>query len=208
MIVPSKTRRGIFIVIDGIDGAGKSTQVKRLSRWLQELGYKVTASREPTDGPFGRMIRESATTGRLSLTDELNAFLDDRREHVRTLIEPSLEQGHVVIVDRYFYSTVAYQGLRGADRESLLKQMRAEFPIPDITLFFDLPVSEALRRISENRGEVPNEFEQEAALTEIRSSFQSMAEMCKEVRRVDCNTTPDEVAESIRVFVTPLLQLV
>ncbi|TWU24938.1 Thymidylate kinase [Novipirellula galeiformis] len=193
----ARAARGVFIVIDGIDGAGKSTQVDRLCVWLRSQGYEVTQSREPTDGRWGKMIRASATTGRLSAEDELNAFIEDRREHVATLIQPALAKGNVVVVDRYFYSTVAYQGLRGADTGSLLSEMRGEFPAPDLALFFDLPVDVALQRISEHRGDVPNEFEQEDALTEIRKSFHHMATQCAEVEVVDCTPTPDEIAENV-----------
>ncbi|TWU31583.1 dTMP kinase [Novipirellula artificiosorum] len=188
---------GVFLVIDGIDGAGKSTQVGRLADLVRLAGRTVLQSREPTDGPWGRKIRESAISGRMSPEQERHAFLQDRREHVLTRITPALRRGDVVIVDRYFYSTVAYQGLRGGDTEHLLEQMLAEFPIPDLTLFFDLPVPVALTRISENRGDTPNEFEAKEALTKIRSSFQQMASVCPEVCTIDCSGTADDVTRLI-----------
>ncbi|TWT79931.1 Thymidylate kinase [Planctomycetes bacterium CA13] len=188
---------GIFIVVDGIDGAGKSTQVDRFREQFELAGRETIASKEPTDGPWGRRIRDSAVTGRMSLEDELSAFIEDRREHVAGLIRPSVAAGKIVIVDRYFYSTVAYQGLRGADTDELLKKMRAEFPIPDVTLFFDLPVPVALKRISENRGDTPNEFEHEAALRQIRDLFDHMANVCPEVEKIDCSSDPDEVTQAI-----------
>src|SRR5690606_29927239 len=105
--------RGLFIVLEGIDGTGKSTQAVRLGEWFSRAGHEVLISREPTDGPWGRKLRESAATGRLSADEELECFLEDRRQHVRELIEPALREGKVVILDRYYFSTMAYQGARG-----------------------------------------------------------------------------------------------
>jgi dTMP kinase len=111
---------GIFIAVDGIDGAGKTTQVEMLRAALTHAGLPVTVSKEPTNGQWGAVLRESAVSGRLSLDEELKAFINDRREHVDTLITPKLEAGHVVVLDRYFYSTIAYQGCRGANAREIM----------------------------------------------------------------------------------------
>src|SRR5207253_402183 len=103
---------GILIAIEGIDGAGKTTQVARLCKALEAVGETVVRSKEPTNGPHGRRVRESAQNGRLDPHEELATFLDDRREHVATVIGPALGRGEIVILDRYFYSTIAYQGPR------------------------------------------------------------------------------------------------
>ncbi|TWU38769.1 Thymidylate kinase [Novipirellula aureliae] len=194
---PLPSAAGWFIVIDGIDGAGKSTQAKRFCELFNHCGFSAIQSFEPTDGPWGRKIRESAVSGRMSLEDELHAFLADRHEHLETLIQPALANNQVVIVDRYFYSTVAYQGLRGIDTVDLLDRMRAEFRIPDLTLFFDLTVSLALERISLHRGDIPNEFEQEDALSRIRETFQMMSGVCDEVRTIDCVGDVDTVRSNV-----------
>src|SRR5262245_42547095 len=99
---PSK-QPGILIVVEGIDGAGKSTQVRRIAEALRAVGETVVQSREPTDGPWGRKIRESAVSGRMSLADELHAFVEDRREHVAGVIRPALDRGEIVVLDRYYY---------------------------------------------------------------------------------------------------------
>ena len=91
---------GFFVVIEGIDGAGKSTQAKLLGERLTARGQKVVLSREPTMGQWGKRLRESAQTGRLSIEEEVELFLKDRREHVNELILPRLREGCVVIVDR------------------------------------------------------------------------------------------------------------
>ncbi|HRZ34937.1 MAG TPA: dTMP kinase, partial [Candidatus Paceibacterota bacterium] len=104
---------GFLLAIEGIDGAGKSVQAKAVAAVLLARGLDVVLTREPTRGPWGQLLRESAAKGRLSPADELKAFIEDRKQHVAELIRPSLEAGRIVITDRYYFSTVAYQGARG-----------------------------------------------------------------------------------------------
>jgi dTMP kinase len=127
-----RTDSGILIAFEGIDGAGKTTQVELLERFLLESGEKVRRSKEPTDGPWGQKIRESAANGRMPWADELHAFTEDRKQHVRELILPALQNGKTVILDRYFYSTIAYQGTRGGDVDKLTAQLVDTTPEPDV----------------------------------------------------------------------------
>ena len=178
---------GLLIAVDGIDGAGKTTQVNALVEVLSRSGLDVVCSKEPTNGQFGSKLRESAQKGRLSLEDELELFLADRKEHVETLIRPSLEVGKVVILDRYFYSTIAYQGARGANVDEITAKILEDTPVPDKTFILDLEPSIALRRIQEGRKENPNEFEEEANLIAVRALFKAMT--FKEIAFVD-STVP------------------
>jgi dTMP kinase len=132
------------------------------------------ASREPTDGPWGRKLRESAETGRLSLDEELELFIRDRREHVEQRIRPALDAGSVVLLDRYYFSTAAYQGARGADPVKILRDNEAFAPPPDLLLLLDLDPGNSLGRVHA-RGDQPNEFERESALHEIRRIFLTIA---------------------------------
>src|SRR5437868_4649133 len=91
-------------------------------------GREVVLTKEPTDGPWGQKLRRSFVTERLAPADELDAFVNDRREHVDALITPALARGAIVIVDRYYYSTVAYQGARGLDAARVLAMNRAFAP--------------------------------------------------------------------------------
>lgn len=188
---------GILIVFEGIDGAGKSTQVRRVGDALKAAGEDVVLSREPTDGPWGRKLRESQTTGRMCLDDELAAFLEDRREHVRNLIAPALARGAIVILDRYYFSTMAYQGVRGADIEQIRRDNEKFAPRPDVVLLVDFDPQTALRRIEQSRGDVPNTFERLDALHAIRKVFLETAAADPRFHIIDGNGSPDAVFATI-----------
>jgi len=166
---------GIFIVVDGIDGAGKTTQVQILGDALEAAGESVIRSKEPTNGEWGKKLRASAANGRMSLEDELRAFVEDRKEHVVTLIRPALDAGKVVILDRYFYSTIAYQGSRGADVRSIEGDMRSLFPAPDVAFLLDADPVITLHRVENGRGDTPNHFERLDLLQDVRKVFLELA---------------------------------
>ncbi len=185
----------MFIVLEGIDGTGKSTQARRLAEHFTAMGKTVTLSREPTDGPWGTLLRNSANTGRLSPEGELETFLKDRRQHVAEKISPALAAGHVVILDRYYFSTMAYQGSRGFDPLKIREDNETFAPIPDLLLILDLDVDTALSRIG-SRGDTANEFEQRANLERCRQIFLSLKDE-PFARLIDANRSADEVTESI-----------
>ena len=199
----SNAQRGCLIVVEGIDGTGKSTQAKRLAEWLGKQGREVVLSREPTDGPWGRKLRESAASGRLSPQDELQYFLSDRREHVEGKILPALAAGKVVILDRYYFSTMAYQGARGFDPAEIRRLNESFAPVPDLLLILDLDVDRALTRIG-HRGDTANEFEQRDALQRCRDIFLSLRGEAF-ARVIDCNGTLDEVTSRIEDSVATVL---
>jgi dTMP kinase len=140
-------KRGTLLAFEGLDGSGKSTQVAELARALREAGREVLATHEPTDGPTGTRIRAMARSGvPLAPEEELRWFLEDRRVHVREIIAPALAAGRIVVTDRYFLSTVAYQGARGLDWRRILAESEAEFPLPDLVLLLEIDVSLGLSR--------------------------------------------------------------
>ncbi len=191
---------GVLIAFEGIDGSGKSTQARRFTQWLRDRGADVLLTREPTDGPWGRKIREARFTERLSPEDELHAFLEDRREHVASELAPALARGAVVVVDRYYYSTVAYQGARGLDPSALLQRNRAFAPRPDLVVLVDVPPRRALERIAA-RGEGQDLFESLAQLTAVRERFLALA---SEPHVVVLDGEGDEAAVFSRVLETLL----
>lgn len=164
---------GKLIVIEGIDGTGKSTQATMLAEYLRCSGHEVIQSFEPTNGPWGSKLRASATTGRLSIEEELELFLKDRRQHVDELILPTIKRGGIVVLDRYYFSTMAYQGARGINPLEIRKTNEAFAPQPDILLILDLPVDVALERVGIRDGEA-NEFEQRESLQFCRDLFLSL----------------------------------
>jgi dTMP kinase len=196
---------GLFIVIEGIDGTGKSTQARRLAEWFESQGREVVLSREPTDGPWGKKLRESAATGRLSPEDELQYFLNDRRQHVEGKIIPALAEGKVVILDRYYFSTMAYQGARGFDPAEIRRLNEAFAPLPDLLLILDLDVNTAHHRIGV-RGDETNEFEKRESLERCREIFLSLKDE-PFARLIDSNGSLDEVSERIRQMVEQVGQV-
>jgi len=186
----------MLIVLEGIDGTGKSTQSRMLADWFREQGREVLSSREPTDGPHGRRLRDSASAGRLSPEEELGLFLLDRREHVDTLIAPALAAGRVVILDRYYFSTMAYQGARGFDPAEIRRRNEAFAPVPDHLFILDLDLDTALSRIGA-RGDTANEFEQRESLARCREIFLSLARE-PFAHLVDANAPLEEVQRRIR----------
>ncbi|MFT4177059.1 MAG: dTMP kinase [Luteolibacter sp.] len=195
--------KGLFIVIEGIDGTGKSTQAKRLAEWLVTQSREVVVSREPTDGPWGKKLRESAATGRLSPHDELEYFLNDRKQHVEELIQPSLDAGKDVILDRYYFSTMAYQGARGFDPVEIRARNEAFAPTPDLLLILDLETDAALERIGA-RGDTANEFEKRENLERCREIFLSLKNE-PFTRVISSEGSPDDVTQRIKDAVTARL---
>lgn len=136
---------------------------------------------------WGTELRQSAKEGRLTLERELELFILDRQDHVKRSIQPALNEGSVVILDRYYWSTAAYQGARGSDIQQIIATNEQFAPQPDLWIWLDVSPEEGLRRIAA-RGDIPNSFEQEQALVKAREIFQSLADVSGErVVRIDAN---------------------
>ncbi len=202
MTAPTK-RPGVLIVFEGTDGTGKSTQVHLLSEYLQDRGYPVVITREPTDGPFGKKIRALYTRrDSYSSDEELDLFLADRREHVEQLLAPGLAQGKIILCDRYFLSTAAYQGARGFDPERIL-QLNCFAPDPDLALLFQAPLQIGLARITSGRGEQLNDFEQIDTLTRVAAIFSAIKRGY--IQPIDASGSIQEVHNQVIQHVRPLL---
>ncbi|MFN0140440.1 MAG: dTMP kinase [Pyrinomonadaceae bacterium] len=144
---------GKFITFEGIDGSGKSTQLRMLAGDLRSRGIDVITTQEPGGTPLGRRLREAflETEETVAPMAELLAFAADRAQHVEFLIKPAIAEGRVVISDRYADATFAYQGAgRGfAEKEvNQVIELATGGLKPHLTLFFDITVEEAIRRMS------------------------------------------------------------
>jgi len=185
---------GILIAIEGIDGAGKTTQAELIASRMEEAGLDVVRSKEPTSGPWGRKLRESASNGRMTATDELAAFIADRKEHVASTIGPALARGAVVIVDRYYFSNVAYQGARGMDPAEILRINEEFAPPPDMLIVLSVAPSVGVRRIVD-RGDAGNLFEREEDLAASAAIFDQIDKPY--LLRVDGTRAREEIAQAI-----------
>jgi dTMP kinase len=168
--------RGVLVALEGIDGTGKSTQVKRLTAIFRQQGYDVLPLREPTDSPWGRRLREAMQTRRrvLSPLQELDLFLLDRHYDVLVHIRPALEACKFILMDRYYFSTIAYQGALGLDVTEIRRQNEAFAPVPDLVIVLDLPPTQALARIRAARGDTDDVFEREDYLQRVDAMFRSL----------------------------------
>ena len=149
--------RGRFIVFEGIDGSGKSTQIKFLSKYLQEKGISCFVTSEPTESPFGALVR-SCLTGRVDADEHTIAalFAADRLDHIHNRvngIKKKLEEGVTVLCDRYYFSSFAYNGgLVDTEWVISLNTPAMEALRPDLTVFIDLTPEEGMSRVV-RRGE-------------------------------------------------------
>ena len=187
---------GKLIVFEGIDGCGKSTQLAFAAEALRAEGRHVVETREPTDGTFGQRIRAMARSDeRVSPNTELEWFVEDRREHYRDVIEPGLSAGHIVLSDRSYLSTVAYQGARGLDPAEILANSEAEFRSPDLALLFVLDPEAGMKRI-ESRGAVLEvAFEEVGFQQRVAAVFESLD--IEYLVRIDAAREPRAIAADV-----------
>lgn len=201
--MPKQLGPGLLIVIEGIDGGGKTTLQSGLAEALRSQGHDVCETKEPTEGPLGQKIRALAQTGRsqVSAEEEFRLFHEDRKHHVETVVRPALARGEIVIQDRSYFSTVAYQGERGLDRDDLLEKSRQVAPEPDVLLLVDLEPQMALDRIRQQRGQETDDFEKLDSLTRIRTIFHSFAQ----AKRLDARNTPGHLlSEALNIVQSAL----
>lgn len=192
----------MLVVIEGIDGSGKSTLAAALKEHLEGRRIAVVASKEPTDGFWGKRIKSLRYMGEMENGDaqrpvtpreELELFINDRREHVEKVIEPALKEKKLVLLDRYYFSSIAYQGALGLDPKEI-RRMNEEFaPPPDLVLLLTVPPGTGLSRITKNRKKRLDAFEREEYLSKVQKIFLKLT--APYIQRIDASRAKDEVIQ-------------
>jgi len=204
---------GKFISIEGVEGAGKSTQISFIHDYLVEKGKTVVMTREPGGTELSEKIRElllAPTELAMGVDTELLLMFAARAEHIKQRIAPALARGDWVLCDRFVDATFAYQGGgRGVDQERIqqLADWTLKDLLPTLTLLFDLPVELGLKRVIE-RNEAIDRFEQEKVtfFEQIRASYLESARQNPErIKVVDASVSIPEIQQQLTKLLSPLL---
>jgi dTMP kinase len=207
---------GKFITFEGIDGSGKSTQLRMLSGNLRSLGVDFIATHEPGGTPLGTRLREAflETEETVAPIAELLLFAADRAQHVELLVKPALAEGRIVISDRYIDATSAYQGAgRGFDEKTVnqIIKLATGSLKPDLTLFFDITVQNALQRMN-SRDETTakkNRMDSETAdfYDRVREAYLGIAERePKRFKIIDANGSLEDTHKRVTEMVIAFLE--
>lgn len=206
--------RGLFITFEGTDGAGKTTQIQRLTADLRQASYDVCLTREPGGTPISEQIREMLLNpdhSEMAATTELLLYAASRAQHVSEVIKPALKAGKVVISSRFADATVVYQGYgRGLDLEKIhrLNRIATDGVTPDVTFVLDLPVEIGLQRAQKRRGGLDRlEREKIEFHRQLREGYQTIARQePQRLKIIDAQVSPKRVYAQIQGLIQPLLQ--
>lgn len=205
-------RKGRFITFEGVDGAGKTTQLEWSTRFLRQQGIPLTVTREPGGTELGEALRNVLLNATNPVHPETEALLmfAARREHIDKVISPAVRRGDVVLCDRFTDATFAYQGGgSGVDTGKLeaLEQWVQGGVQPDLTLYFDLPVEIARQRIGDVRA--ADRFERESAgfFERVRSAYLARAKRYPQrIRVIDASATPDDISKTLEHILLSICQ--
>ncbi|MFQ6020885.1 MAG: dTMP kinase [Candidatus Aenigmatarchaeota archaeon] len=196
---------GKFIVFEGLDGSGLSTQAIMLRDYLVSKNKSVLLTKEQTDAMIGGLIKSFLRKEAKTSPEGLQLlFAADRAHHLVNEIEPALKEGKIVISDRYIFSTLAFGSLDG-DME-FLKYINSKFRKPDLTFIIDTPPEVCLERIAKTRFHLEL-FEQKEKLEHVRKTYLSLKDYFPNVFIIDGNRRKEEVFESIRKIVDNKLRI-
>jgi len=188
-----RKHKGKFICIEGVDGSGKTTQAKRLVRYLRSKDYDAVYTTEPSAGKIGALIRGFVLSrkSRVPIALEALLFAADRVDHVQTEVEPLLKQGKIVVCDRYLFSSLAYQGAAELDLHWM--DCINKFALkPDLTLFLDVSPEVAISRLKRKK----SVMETLRNLVKVREVYLDLAQQQRMVT-LDGNKSIDEIAKNV-----------
>ncbi len=170
---------GKFIVLEGVDAAGKSLMAKELASFLEKKGFSVFLTAEPSKSDFGQKVRallRSEHDPQKNARTFLDLYVNDRKIHLEKEILPALKKGKIVLCDRYKYSTIVYQALQGIPVEKILS-LHEKMLVPDLVLVLDVPLKVSLKRIEKSHRDGIDTFEQEKFLRQVRKKFLSLSSL-------------------------------
>jgi dTMP kinase len=194
--------KGFLFVLEGIDGSGKSSACNQLKPLLESAGYDVVHLREPTnESPWGKEIRARSPRGELSPIEELDLFIRDREWHIQNRILPALDAGKIVLMDRYFFATGAYQsGATGIPWQEILRRNREDIhaPEPDIVFILDVSADIGLARATGREHKANLQFEKLERLIRVREAYLEIAKQDTGVFKViDAHQPLDVVVKTV-----------
>ena len=161
------SKRGVFICVEGIDGSGKTTHARRLVENLRRKGFDAVYTTEPTSGEIGKFIRTRILQSRERVPSIIEAllFAVDRIEHVENVIKPALQEGKIVVSDRYIYSSLAYQGATGLNLRWIEEINRFAIS-PDLAIYIDIPAEVVFERLRRDKSVMEN-FQTQCKVREV-----------------------------------------
>ncbi len=191
-----------FVCVEGLDGCGKTTQTKLLVRRLSEMGWDAVYTSEPSRGKIGKFIQKYCLHGkkRVSSIVEALLFAADRFEHVEREVIPALNEGKIVVSDRYVYSSLAYQGATGLDLE-WIEMINEHAMRPDLAIFVDVESEAVIKRLKPKKSVMEN-LETQRKVREVYVKFVEKGELV----RIDGNKSKKEVADDILKVVLRFLE--
>ncbi len=195
-------KKGVFICIEGLDASGKTTQAGLLVKALQKSGFKVLYTTEPSPRKIGELIRTYflQRRRRVKIVTEALLFAADRVDHVENRIKPALQQGKIVVSDRYVYSSLAYQGAADLDLK-WIEEINRFALLPDLAIYIDVPPEVVVKRIKRKK----TVMERLQIQQRVREVYMKLVEDGQLVL-IDGNRPKEEVAKDILRLVLDLLK--
>jgi len=194
-------KAGVLIAIEGIDGAGKTTQARGLTRWLNRRGLRAAYTSEPTNGSIGRLVKKHLSrSSKYSEETVALLFAADRLEHLTKFIEPKLRSGITLVADRYLHSSIAYQ-TAATGRTEWVRMINSQARKPDVSILIDVSVDVALKRLSRKKFI----YEKASFLEKVRSEYLRLVED-GEMVKVDGEGSKEEVSQRIIEYVETWLE--